>query len=318
MSISVKILLLLALTVSAVLAEPQGADWYGQPLPGAEAVRFAPAVLFNSETDSTRTEIHGTPQFSWNGKWMLIEFQYYDKKTQVYEKSILMSTFGSDGWSKLQPVPFSGEFSDSNPVFHPDGKRLFFVSDRDNDSRFAKEEKDIWFIEIKDRVMGLPQRLGSPINSAKTEGSPAFTEQGQMYFYRRFEKEDGSGEIMISMEGKDGFTEPSRVSTINGESFEFPTLVDSQDRWIIFGSARGYPEKAGLYISRRLKDGDWSTPKSLPENINGHGLAFTASLTPDKKHFFFLNRSLPEGSVENTIREEGVFWLTAEFIESQQ
>ena len=148
------LLLITTLGMSPLLAESTENKWFGQPLPGNEPIRFAAQILYNTDTEIQFTEIHGAPQFSPDGTLMLLEYQTYNKEAKTYKNSILMATLGKDGWSNLKPVPFSGNFNNSTPSFHPDGKRLFFVSNRNSESDSEKDDKDIWYVKYEDQLWG--------------------------------------------------------------------------------------------------------------------------------------------------------------------
>ncbi|QIK95916.1 hypothetical protein G7076_05030 [Sphingomonas sp. HDW15A] len=71
-------------------------------------------------------------------------------------------------WSLPRPISFSDpRYSDSDPWLTPDGKTLFFISDRPAPGR-AEERKDydIWRSQLIKGKWSTPVRLDSNVNSS--------------------------------------------------------------------------------------------------------------------------------------------------------
>ena len=45
----------------------------------------------------------------------------------------------------------------------------------------------------------------------------------------------------LEANGKNLFKTAALVSKLNGDSFEFPVIVDGQNQWFISGTNQGYP-----------------------------------------------------------------------------
>ncbi len=58
-------------------------------------------------------------------------------------------------WTSPRVLSFSGEYSDGDPAFTPDGKRLFFTSLRP-ETRYEGERRASFIQEIKARTGALP------------------------------------------------------------------------------------------------------------------------------------------------------------------
>ncbi len=90
------------------------------------------------------------------------------------------SNRAGEQWSTPQRLAV---FADStmmvaHPAVSPDGKYLYFVSDRMG----GIGGKDIWRAEIIGENFAMPQNLGREINTAGDEVFPSFRENGEMYF----------------------------------------------------------------------------------------------------------------------------------------
>lgn len=115
-------------------------------------------------------------------------FDGNDPKNKNYKK-------GSDGinqihifyaedvegkWMNVQPAPFNlQDYSTSHPALSPDGKTLYFSSDRPG----GKGESDIYKVSINsDGSFGTPENLGDKINTEGREGFPFIDAEGTLYF----------------------------------------------------------------------------------------------------------------------------------------
>jgi Tol biopolymer transport system component len=71
--------------------------------------------------------------------------------------TIFISKRVNGKWSKPQIAPFSGQHSDADPFFSPDGKRIYFISYRPIDKNIKeKNDFDIWFLSYEKGLLGHP------------------------------------------------------------------------------------------------------------------------------------------------------------------
>jgi len=88
------------------------------------------------------------------------------------------STDGQN-WNKAAVVPFCRKSSNyMHPAISPDGKSLFFVSDKaggqgGTDIYVSRKQKDRW---------SRPENLGEQINTDGHEGFPFMHQNGKLYF----------------------------------------------------------------------------------------------------------------------------------------
>jgi Tol biopolymer transport system component len=89
-------------------------------------------------------------------------------------------------WSKPAIAWFSGKYGDLEPAFSPDGKRLYFTSNRPlTDTGKEAKDFDIWYINKTANKWGAPVNMGSVINTAKDEFYASVTKNGNLYIYKR-------------------------------------------------------------------------------------------------------------------------------------
>ncbi|WP_299443299.1 hypothetical protein [uncultured Aquimarina sp.] len=179
-----------------------------------------------------------------------------------------------DKWSNPTVAPFSGQYSDLEAMFSPDGLRLFFVSNRPKEnSKKDQKDQDIWYIKRSDAASdwSKPINIGAPINTDGNEFYPSISENGNLYFTSTGSGTKGKDDIFMSQWKNNTYTNPiSLPEAINSEGYEYNAYIAPDESFLIFG---GYQREDGLgsgdlYISRKAKDGNWSKAKNLSGQIN--------------------------------------------------
>jgi len=202
---------------------------------------------------------------------------------------IVVSHFGGGKWSPPEVAEFSGQYSDFDPIISPDGKKLYFCSNRPVDGQ-PRQDFDIWTVEkMPTGGWSSPKHLDAPINTKAQEFYPSVTTAGTLYFSSTREGGKGRGDIWRArlVEGKYG--EPENLGdAINSQFSEGDPFIAPDESYLIFVSY-GRPEGLGdgdLYISSRL-NGEWTKAVNLGPGINSSALDFCPIVTPDGKYFFF-------------------------------
>ncbi len=103
----------------------------------------------------------------------------YDKEGTTHLK-LYKASLVDDQWDNIVELPFNGEdFSTGHPALSPDGKKLYFVSDREG----GIGQTDIYYVDILgDNSYGEPQNLGESINTEGREMFPFISKDGTLYF----------------------------------------------------------------------------------------------------------------------------------------
>ncbi len=95
-------------------------------------------------------------------------------KLQVYT-----STKDGDDWSKPSSMNFNTkEYEEAHPALTPDGRRLFFSSDREG----GFGGMDLYVVEFNDGEWSAPANLGENINTAGNDVFPYVHDDGTLYF----------------------------------------------------------------------------------------------------------------------------------------
>jgi hypothetical protein len=255
--------------------------YLGQDLPGQVPELFAPGVV---STGMFTRDMAISP----DGKeiYFCVAIGNYTYSTILYTREI-------DGiWSDPEIVPFSGGpgVMDFEPAFSPDGRRLYFLSNRP-DGQEEPGDQDIWYVEKEGEAWGTPQNLGEPINTDGGEFFPSFTRDGTLYFSRN-EKGSALNQIFRSRYIDEAFQDPELLpDQVNCGTNRFNAFVAMDESFMII-PAVGMPDAidgVDYYISFRNEMDTWSDPINMGEAVNAdNARGWSPYVSPDGKLFFFM------------------------------
>ncbi len=278
-----------ALALSAALAvgasSPGGgagapAEYLGQPQPGDEPVLFAPGIV---STDLGERDLAISPDGSeicWTvqggasfGNWFSV---------------ILESRRERGRWSDPRPMPFSGRFRDLEPCFSPDGRRLYFASDRAASGDTAKKDFDVWFVERRDGGWGEPRNAGPNVNGPGDEFYPSVTRDGALWFTSERPGGKGAEDIWRAPAVGYAFGPAEDVGdSVDTAAGEYNACVTPDGGTIVFG------RDGDLFVSFRGPGGAWSAGRRLEGALDSPNLDYCPSLSPDGRFFFFTSTRPP-------------------------
>jgi Tol biopolymer transport system component len=253
-------------------------SYLGQKLPGDAPELFAPGIVSTGFDELCSL-------FSPDGNNFVFCIQM---PTHVHHTMLVMK-MENGRWTAPEVLPFSGEFSDADPAFTPDGKKLFFASSHPMASvEKTVDDYDICYVEKTDNGWSELKNAGAPINSKSFDTYPSFTNEGTLYFTSTREGGIGKGDIYYSKFISGKFLEPVNLGhPVNSEKTE-EGMISPDESFVIFTSERS--ECYGgfdLYVSFRNKNGKWTEPVNLGENINSNEHDYCPYLSPDGKYLFF-------------------------------
>lgn len=269
--------------------------YLGEEQPGLTPKVFASGVV----SVENRFEYGST--FSPDAK----EFFY---AVNVGEKpEIHVIKFENKAWSK--PVMLIGhhQYGYNDPFLSPDGKRLFFISDRALDGKSPKKDIDIWYAERTKSGWTEPVNAGREINTDKNEYYISFTKNGTMYFSSNggTSAETDKNYDVRSSEFVTGKFQPSKKlgPAINTEHYEADVFISPDESYIIYCSERpGGKGKGDLYISFKNNNKAWEPAKIMDLGISTEGYEFCPFVTSDARYFFFS-------------RDGQIYWVSAEILQ---
>ncbi|MDM1046914.1 hypothetical protein [Sphingobacterium hotanense] len=155
---------------------------YGANLPfNSQQASKDSASLFANGIISTHLNEYNIT-FSSDGNVVLFTIANNTTANRFYTIFITKKEKGK--WTKPQIVQFSGQYSDADPFFAPDGKKLYYISTRPVLQGIPKSDFDIWCVEYANGDFSKPKHLGNGINSDKDELYPAISKKGNLFFFR--------------------------------------------------------------------------------------------------------------------------------------
>ncbi len=210
------------------------------------------------------------------------------------------------GWSKPKVILSHEKYGYNDPFLSPDGKRLYFISQRTLDGVDAKQDHDIWYVEKEGDKWSDPINAGSNINTNRDEYYISFTATGTMYFSSNkitSEKRGNDFDVYFS-ENIDGkFQEAIALDhSINTSNYEADVFIDPKETYIIFCARR--PEGLGrgdLYISFKNTDGTWTKSVNMGDKINTKKHELCPFVSHDGKYLFYTSN-------------QDIYWVSAEII----
>jgi hypothetical protein len=201
-------------------------------------------------------------------------------------------------WGKPVTAPFSGKYRDLEAAFSPDGKTVYFSSDRPVKDKTGKPDFDIWKVSrLGSGRYGEPENLGPVVNTVKNEFYPSVTKNGNLYFTVVAAYGKGGEDIVVCRSTSTGYAAPESLpEDINTKFDEFNAFVDPDEQFILF-TGYGRPDDMGkgdMYLSRKGQTGKWLPAIHLPAPLNTNALDYCPYVTPDKRYLIFSsNRTNP-------------------------
>ncbi len=100
-------------------------------------------------------------------------------KLAIFYTDITAGEFNQKEWGGLVPFEHNDPaFNTGHPCISPDGKRLYFVSDRPG----GRGGTDIWFCENLNNQWGVPQNMGEKVNTGGNDMFPFISGDSVLYF----------------------------------------------------------------------------------------------------------------------------------------
>jgi hypothetical protein len=254
--------------------------YLGQKAPGMTPEVFAPRIVSTEEY----REFSGT--FTPDGKEYYF-FRFADGAGMMACKLL------EQGWTAPEPASFNTEYIDNEPHITPDGKFMFFNSNRPFPGSIGERiPTQTWFMRRSGDGWGKPQHL--------CEGMFATSSKyGNIYLNRGVTRlENGKFAPVHEIRGAlnappDGWKRGNHSSIAPDESY---LIYDSQR------SEGDWDSEENLFICFRMEDGAWSRSFDLGSRLNLPGGKMLATISPDSKYLFFCNSG-------------DIYWVNVKIIE---
>ena len=266
----------------------QSHDWhyFGQTPPGKIPELFLPEIISTRRDERDLT-------ISPYGSEIYYSMVLPANKVQV----ILYLKFDGAFWSEPEVAYFSGVYNDIEPAFSPDGKKVFFASDRPLKKGGKVGDYNIWYVEKDANGWNDPVLVDSSVNTENDEFYPSVSNSGKLFFTAKRPGSFGGEDIYYSEFVNGKYTKPVNAgSAINSELPDFNAFIAPDESYLIFSSS-GRDDGFGggdLYISFKVNDTLWTEARNMGKNINSTELEYCPFVTFDGKYLFFTsNKSNP-------------------------
>jgi len=218
---------------------------------------------------------------------------YFSASKKDEDPDIYFSKLEGKKWTHIKKANFTKGKKDGEmqPFFSFSGKKVYFTA---HNSDFT--DSKIWYVNRLEDSWSDAIKLDSPINDGEVfHASPA--KNGDLFYFnmskmKLYYAPNNNGEVQeVGIEfGIHGFISPSQDFLV----------VDAQNR-------DDKRKDNDLYVYFKEKDGAWTKPINLGNEVNSNFGETVPSITPDGKYLFF-SRYNEEGGLSN------FYWVSTEVI----
>ena len=205
-------------------------------------------------------------------------------------RTVHVSTLEDSDWTEPVIASFSGVFNDDDPYVSPDGRWLYFVSDRPAFDGDDQRDGDIWRYSLAGD--GAVERLA--INSDAEEYSPVVTASGNLYFASARNGGPGQGDLYRATHSADGFAPAEPLGpAVNSGTGEWNLWVAADESEMLF-EASSRPTNVSvpgdLYYSWKTPAG-WTAAMAVSQ-LNGEGSDLLPRLHPDGETLYYTSAAI--------------------------
>jgi hypothetical protein len=171
---------------------------------------------------------------SWISFHPTMELAVFGRHNENWGEHTLYWTQRVDGeWSTPAVVQFSGMFNDRGARFSPDGRYLYFSSDRPRPGSEEQGSFNIWRMSHSEEGWG-DLEYHPHISSEEADAHPSVAADGTIYFASGRSGGAGRWDLYRAIPTAEGYDVESLGPAINTERSETDIFVDPEQRFIIF------------------------------------------------------------------------------------
>lgn len=257
--------------------------YFGQKPPGLAPEIFAPGIV------SINGRGEGSISFSPD-----LDEVYFGVFKEDGNPSVYFSKLEDKKWTNPKEVNFTKDkkAGELHPFVSPNGKKIYFTA---YDSNF--ENGKIWYVNRFENSWSNAIQLDSPINDDEVI-HPNLTKNGDLFYFNISKRKTY---YAPNKNGK--FPEVQEVE------FGVHAVISPTQDYIVVNARNREGERndSDIYVYFKKKDGTWSKPINLGNEVNSNFRETSPSITPDGKYLFF-SRYNDEGGLPN------FYWVSTEII----
>lgn len=223
-------------------------------------------------------------------------------------------------WTTPVLAPFASGYSEYDPLFTPDGSRLYFSSQRPISQTAEAGTTHIWYVERNPDGWGEPQLVEL---TDQGDYYSSVTVNGDIYFNIW-----ATGKIMKAAKTDTGYLINALPEAINSRSDVGDPFISPAGDYLIYRAY--YDEGFGqgdLYVSF-LKDEKWTHPQNLGEPINSSSHEMCPYVTTDGAMFIYASNRMQLNYTDETLDEvhskdrsfdngrQNIYYTSTTFIDS--
>lgn len=187
-----------------------------------------------------------------------------DRPGGAGSSDLWMSRQQGGGWSAPQPVSFNSPSKDYDPAYAPDGRYVYFFSDRPG----GLGGDDLYRVPVTGDDFGAVEHLDASVNSAGNDWAPLPLPDGSLMFATDGRGGAGRHDLFIAAASGHGFTPaiplPGAVNT-DGDELD-PAVLASGD--LIYAHSRDINTQPVLLMRAQHRAGGFTAGTPLPDTIN--------------------------------------------------
>ncbi len=261
--------------------------YMGEKGPGKIPEIFLPGII------STKKGWEAAGSFSPDGK------EYFFTKRATIKgmaNRIFHMEIKNDKWTDPEPAPFAEDIVEYESFVSPDGKTIFFNSDRPRPA-VTNAKGEIWYVEKTEKGWGEPKYLSTKINKDWVMFVTA-SENNNLYFTAGYNRKFG---IYRSKFVNGKYLEPEFLpDEINYLRGAHP-FIAKDESYLIFDAQPEGMGKSQLFISFKKRNGGWTKAMKFDKTINATYTENIPNVSPDGKYLFFT-------------RSNDIYWVSADII----
>ena len=207
---------------------------------------------------------------------------YFAQGTIAME--ICFSKKGNGGWQRPCVASFSGRWGDWDPFLSPDGRQIYFVSNRPLDTTGDNKFKRSTHLWCADRLgedsWSEPRCIKAAFNMDGIGNyAPTVSRNRNLCFFSPERDKSGKAKSYYAKWLGDHYDAPKALMLKDSDEVSDPYIAPDES-FIIFVSG------SDLYISYRHGD-SWSAGQNLGAQVNDGSSNYDPTVSPDGKTLYF-------------------------------